>query len=179
MHKRLIAVFLTGLILGLAGLSLASEVALQKPPSGPAGKSHVAHLYLFEKDPNNWAVVWGGAWGKMKYNLWGPKFAFVFNGHRLAPGSDYTLIYYPDPWPGNGLIYLGSGQADMCGDVHIKGAVNTGDLPAGYDANYGYGAKIWLALSSDVDCAAKQMIGWNPTQYLFEYNLITFDDTDS
>jgi len=24
----------------------------------------------------------------------------------------------------------------------------------------------------------QQMSGWNPTAYLFEYDLITFDDTD-
>jgi hypothetical protein len=37
----------------------------------------------------------------------------------------------------------------------------------------------WLILSSDLDCTAKKMIGWNPTEYLFEYNLIRFNDTDS
>ena len=40
------------------------------------------------------------------------------------------------------------------------------------------GAKIWLVLSSDVDCDMAYMIGWNPTEYLFEYDLINFDDTD-
>jgi len=81
-------------------------------------------------------VVKDGAWGKMKYNLSGAKLCFVFNGHRLVPGSDYTLIYYPDPWPGNGLICLGSGKVDPYGNVHIKGAVDTGGLPASYDANF-------------------------------------------
>ena len=47
---------------------------------------------------------------------------------------------------------------------------------AEFDANDG--AKIWLVLSEDVDCDAQQMIGWNPAEYLFEYALITFDDTD-
>lgn len=30
------------------------------------------------------------------------------------------------------------------------------------------GAKFWLVLSSDLDCEALAMIGWNPTECLFE-----------
>jgi hypothetical protein len=144
--------------------------------NGPKGKSNIAHLYLYEKDPTTWEIVEDGAWGKMKYNLSGSEFDFVFNGHGLEPGADCCLIYYPDPWPGEGLICLGSGTVSEDGNVHIKNAVDTGDLPADYDENDG--AKIWLVLSDDVDCDEKKMVGWNPTEYLFEYDLITFDDTD-
>jgi len=142
---------------------------------GQAGKSNIAHLYLYEKDPDTWEIVEDGAWGKMKYNLAGSTFDFVFNGHGLEPGYEYTLIYYLDPWPGNGLICLGDGTANGDGNVHIMDSVDTGDLPASGDEDDG--AKIWLVLSNDVDCGVK-MIGWNPTEYLFEHNLITFDDTD-
>ena len=62
------------------------------------------------------------------------------------------------------------------GDIHIKGSVDTGDLPIEGDTNPG--AKIWLVLSGDVDCEAQTMIGWNGTEYLFEYDLISFDATD-
>jgi len=147
-----------------------------KGPHGQAGKSNIAHLYLFEKDPSTWEIVEDGAWGKMKYNLAGSEFEFVFNGHGLEPGYEYTLVYYPDPWPGNGLICLGDDTANDDGNVHIMGSVDTGDLPASGDENDG--AKIWLVLSSDVDCENQYMIGWHPTEYLFEHNLITFDDTD-
>jgi len=145
---------------------------------GQAGKSNIAHLYLYEKDPSTWEIVEDGAWGKMKYNLAGSTFDFVFNGHGLEPGYEYTLIYYPDPWPGNGLICLGDGTTNGDGNVHIMGSVDTGDLPAISDENYPDGAKIWLVLSSDVDCKNQYMIGWHPTEYLFEHNLIAFDDTD-
>ena len=148
-------------------------------PSKPAGKSNIAHLYLHEKVPDTWDIVPepDGAWGKMKYNLSGPKFDFVFNGHGLVPGWDYTLIYYPDPWPGDELICLGSGTANDDGDVHIMGSEDTGDLPTAADEKPLGGAKIWLVLSSDVDCGVK-MIGWDPSEYLFEDDVITFDDTD-
>jgi len=146
--------------------------------SGPAGKSDVAKLYLVEKDPNTWEPIDGGAWGKMIYSSSGSMLRLVFNGHDLVVGEDYTLIYYPDPWPGNGLICLGTGTADEEGNVHIKANVDTGDIPTEADENYPDGAKIWLVLSSDVDCEGQSMVGWNPTEYLFEQELITFDDTD-
>ena len=143
--------------------------------TGQAGKSNTAHLYLYEKDAG-WIIVEDGAWGKMKYNLSGETFDFVFNGHGLEPGFDYTLIYYPDPWPGSGLICLGSATANNGGNVHIADSVEIDtDLPIEADENDG--AKIWLVLSEDFDCS-DGWFAWNPAEYLFEENLITFDDTD-
>lgn len=147
-----------------------------------AVKSYIGHLYLVEKNPAdpNWPVVPGGAWGKMTYRLRAPKFWFVFNGHDLVPGQDYTLIYYPDkdgnPWPREDIICLGSDRANEDGDVHIKEIVDTGDLP-NPETDINEGAKIWLVLSDDVDCDEEMIFGWNPTEYLFEYDLISFDST--
>ena len=162
--------------------------------SGPAGKSNIGHLYLYEKTPDPeltrddpWLIVEGGAWGKMKYNLSGPTFDFVFNGHGLPIGQEYTLIYYPDPWPGEGLICLGSGIVVECedelqdgaGNIHIEESINTGDLPIEGDANFENGAKIFLVPSGDVDCAGQVMVGWTGDDAnLYEGALITFDDTD-
>lgn len=155
-----------------------------KGKHGPAGKSNIAHLYLYQKDPDTWEIVEDGAWGKMKYNLSGPTFNFVFNGHGLEPGLEYKLIYYPDPWPGKGLICLGEGVANGGDNVHIANLVelNT-DLPAEYDDNYCYpeewddencGARIWLVLTNNVDCDNQTMTRENPEEYLFEHNLITY-----
>lgn len=167
MKKYLVLVLIVLLIGALTIGVLAGK-------DGQAGKSNVAHLYLYEKDAS-WVIVDGGAWGKMKYNLSGSTFDFVFNGHGLVAGADYTLIYYPDPWPGTGLICLGSGIANDGGEVHIADSVTTGDLPDTGDDNYPGGAKIWLVLTNDVDCTTNlKMIGWNRADYLFENNLITF-----
>jgi len=152
-----------------------------KVPNGQAGKSPNGKLYLFEKDPATWDIVNPGAWGKMTYKIWGNNFKFNFNGHGLEPGVSYTLIYYPDPWPGAGLICLGSALANDEGNVHIKDKLEgICDLPADYDENYEYGAKIWLVLSDDIDESMDplQMIGWNPGEYLFEYDLIRYDNPD-
>jgi hypothetical protein len=168
----------------LLAVSLTVPLVIAGKPSSPgkhgrASKSHIAHLYLYEKDPTTWDIVEEGAWGKMKYNIEGSEFCFVFNGHGLEPGYEYTLIYYSDPWPGEGSICLGNGTVNEEGNVHIMGCVNTGDLPAEDDANYPKGAKMWLVLSDDIDCEAHKMVGWTPTEYLFEYQLIEFDDTDA
>ena len=167
MKKYLILVLIVLLIGALSVGVLAGK-------TGQAGKSNTAHLYLHEKDAD-WDIVEDGAWGKMKYNMSGDEFDFVFNGHGLEEGTEYTLIYYPDPWPGSGLICLGNGAVNEEGDIHIAESVDTGNLPAEDDANEG--AKIWLVLSDDVDCDGAQMVGWNPTEYLFEYDLITFEYT--
>ncbi len=165
--KKYIILVLIVLLIG------ALTVGVLAGKTGQAGKSNIAHLYLYEKDPVTWEIVEeDGAWGKMKYNISGPEFDFVFNGHGLEPDKMYTLIYYPDPWPGEGLIYLGEGTVNEEGNIHIAESVDTGDFPIEGDENEG--AKIWLVLSDDVDCGTKIMTGWNPTEYLFEGELITF-----
>jgi hypothetical protein len=176
--KKYIILVLIALLIGvlLVGCTTVTpEIDLSKKPGGPAGNSNIAHLYLYEKD-SIWDIVPDGAWGKMKYNQSGETFDFVFNGHGLVHETEYTLIYYPDPWPGTGLICLGSGTVNEEGNIHIAESVNTGDLPACGDRNVG--AKIWLVLSDDVDCDNK-MTGWNPEEYLFENNLIEFEDIDT
>jgi len=194
--KKYIILVLIVLLIG------ALTVGVLAGKTGQAGKSNTGHLYLYQKtyvDPadGDYLDVDGGAWGKMKYNLAGETFDFVFNGHGLVPGMNYTLIYYPDPWPGEGLICLGEGTVNGGGEIHIAGSVDdTGDLPFLTDENYAApttyaddseGAKIFLVPSDDVDCVGQEMTGWTGPHsgdingvniYLFEDELITFDDVD-
>jgi len=152
----------------------------------PAGNSNIAHLYIVEKDPANFQPVPGGAWGKLLYTRSGPSFDFVFNGHKLDTGIAYILIYYPDPWPGKGAKCLGNAVADANGDVHIQGRRDPVSLPIATDLNANpettteppqTGAKIWLVLTSDVNCSSAMMINYHPTEYLFEMHLITYTKT--
>lgn len=144
--------------------------------NGPAGRSNKALLYLCEKDMSTWEPV-DGAWGKMSYNQAGAEFSYNFIGHGLKPGTGYTLIYYPDPWPGNGLVCLGEGRANRGGNLHIKSSADTGNLPSEDDDNAG--AKVWLVLAGDVQCGEDSMMtGWNGADYLFEWDLITFAADD-
>ncbi|MBN1570973.1 MAG: hypothetical protein JXA73_24255 [Acidobacteria bacterium] len=199
--------------------------------AGDRGENMVGSLFLFQKcdsslipdeeaenplyDSNGCPVPGNGPWpifsenrrwGQMKYNLLGDNFRFSFQGKRLLPETDYTLIYYPDEWPGKGLICLGSSTSNPNGNLQIGGSLEilTG-LPAPYDKNFNpvepsgiTGAKIWLVRSVDVQCEGvgdvdpetglqsdpPQMIGWDPASYLFEGNPIVYqytkpiDDTD-
>lgn len=137
--------------------------------------SAIAHTYLYAKDPN-WDVVEGGGWAKLQYRTFGNAFLFVLNAHRLRARTDYTLVYYAEPW-GMPVRCLVTGATNGDGDLHLMQAVDTGDLPASYDANFPSGAKVWLVVSSDVDCAAERMTAWRPALYLFESMLINFNDT--
>jgi len=189
------------------------------------GGEKAGRLFLFQKcdaslvgktgfDSSGCPNVGTGPWpifpsndrdGVLHYSLWGKTFDFSFKGRNLLPGKNYTLIYYPDPWPGKNLICLGSGQTTPAasstksggnghrknqppGNVEIHGSMDIGtSLPASYDANFNpvspsgaVGAKIWLVLSDDVQCKTSpfQLINWNPTAYLFEYNLIVYENQD-
>lgn len=152
-------------VIAAAGATLLLSVApvFAKNPKSPAdynglskGKSSVHHLYLYEKDPSDWSVVEEGAWGKMTYD----EDSVVFNGHGLLPGEDYTLIEYPEPqttwpWPVN---IIASGTANKGGNVHLSGEYEVSS-----------GQKYWLVLTDDL--VGNNLSGYNPTEYLFEYNL--------
>jgi len=151
----------------------------RNPPSPPIDhrKFEIGHTYLYAKDAN-WDVVQGGGWATMQYRTGGDQFLFELDAHRLYAQTDYTALYYAEPW-GMPVRCLGSGMTNSHGDLHLMQAVDTGDLPASYDANYPTGAKIWLVVSTDVDCATERMTAWRPSLYLFESMLITFDATST
>ena len=156
------------LVVVALAVALGAAPVLAKGPTGPSGKSDVGHLYLVEKDPTTWEVVEDGAWGKLNYKCNEDGFSFVFNGHGLEPGAEYELMNYVDPWPGNDSQLLAAGAVDEDGNIHLKGSVDC--LRAPRDAA---GAKIWLVLADDFDEDEEMMVGWNPTEYLFEYDLTT------
>ena len=186
MKKLLVTVLVCGLVIALVGPASISarpddDTKGLRGTVGQAGKSLNAFIELWEKanfdlpvEEGGWSINSDGAWGKMKYSLAGSVFSFHFNGHGLEPGSEYSLIYYPDPWPGTGLITLGTATANEDGNILIKGTAEIETLPAEGDANEG--AKIWLVLAGDV--GEGQMAGWTPAEYLFEYDLITFNADD-
>jgi len=123
-------------------------------------------LKLYEKDPSTWTIVEDGAYGHMRYTPEATELNFVFKGFLLEPATDYSLIVYsPDSWPGVSSIILGTGTTDELGYVKIKNTIDTGTLED---------VKVWLVLSSDIGTTG--MTGWNPTEYLFENNLITYTE---
>jgi len=219
--KRLASIMTVVVALGLmlTGMAFAVDIPNFNTSMGGNRGENAGRLFLFQKCddtligtanhdssgcPNIGTGPWpifpnNGRWGELKYSLWGNNFDFSFRGRNLLPDTNYTLIYFPDPWPGNDLICLGNGQTNPAGNkqgknrrhenkppgnIEIHGSMDIGtSLPADYDANFNpitpsgaVGAKIWLVLSSDVQCTSPtRMVQWTPTDYLFEYNLIVYE----
>jgi len=136
-------------------------------------------LILENKDPTWWEPITGdGVEGKLKYNLAGHTFDYTFEASGLVANTEYSLIYYADPWPGNhpGAL-ISTFTTDVSGSIaSTSGNANIGfDLPQSTDKNYPAGAKIWLVPSSGYDATNHALIGWDPTAYLFGLNLIHYD----
>ena len=125
--------------------------------AGGGAKGKAKQLYLYEKD-SDWSIVEGGAWGKMSYS----ENSFVFNGHGLEANTGYTLVRYEGTaWAD--IECLASGTSVGNANINLKGDIGS------------YGDKVWLVLTSDVYCEKGEMgimSAWNPTEYLFENNLI-------
>ncbi|MBZ9577836.1 SipW-dependent-type signal peptide-containing protein [Patescibacteria group bacterium] len=151
-------------------------MATQLNAPGPKGAQ--ASLNMVGKDPTTWEEILDGS-GILTYNTSGPTFNYNFSGTGLN-NIKYCLIYYADPWPGNNpgaLIASGTATAN---NLSLIGSYNFGyDLPNASDQNAPAGAKIWLVPCDDYDDTTKSMKAWSPSTYLFEENLIQYDDTDN
>lgn len=122
----------------------------------------------------------GSTYGILTFDWYEPTFDYTFEAYGLNPLAEYKLIYYADPFPGNHLgALLGTFTTDGSGNiVPFYYSLNLGhDLPTPSDANHPDGAKIWLVPSSDYVAGA---VTWaNPSKYLYEMRLITYQDTDA
>jgi len=96
----------------------------------------------------------------------------------LTPDTDYSLIYYADPWAGNNPgALIGEFTSDGSGAITTTGSTDLGmNLPHVDDDNHLLGAKLWLVLSADYDDTTNEMIAWNMDDYLFEHELVSYSD---
>jgi len=140
-------------------------------------------LRLENKDSQWQPILGDGIFGWLTFKSPYPTFDFDLYAQGLNDNEEYCLIYYADPWPGDGvehntgaLIWNGNARG---GVINVSGSkdINT-DIPNIKDTNYPDGGKIWLVPCSDYDKNEEKMIKWHPTEYLMEWNLIKYDDTD-
>lgn len=147
--------------------AFCSAAGARNGPDGQAGLSSIAHLDFSQQDPDTGEPLEDGSWGRIMYRWMAPVFDYVFNGHELPPGDDYTLTYQPQPLPSPGVICLGTGTVNDEGDLHLQDAFDIEtDLPADYDENEDE-AILALVIASDVDCELGEMTNWDPDNYLF------------
>lgn len=155
-----------------------------------------------ENKNSNWVVIPDDTRATLTYELASSTFNYVFEGKAPWANTEYSLIYYADKpdrfvnWDGsNPGALIATFTADENGDIptttgSIDLAMNLPTIPdwnataeanycnniEGDDYNLCRGAKIWLVPSDDYSVTA--LTAWNPTSYLFETDLITYDDTD-
>ena len=178
-------------------------LALVVVPVGTLANGYDSSLMLENKNwDTDWSVESDAISGTLDFNSSGANFEFSLSATGLANG-EYSLIYYADnsgdrfgEWGGDNpgaVIWSGSsnGGSLSSGNQSIDLGMN---LPSSPDANMSehsycqgpdnymncHGAKIWLIPSSALTGSATlPVIVWPPDDnWLFETNLITYDDTD-
>jgi len=161
-------------------LALTVIVALCMGTTATASSPYDTKLVLENKDAS-WNEINGdGIKGVLWFGSSSYEFKYQFFAKGLAADTDYSLIYYADPWPGdNGAVIAnftsnGSGRIPkwQTGSVELYTS-----LPCALDDNYPTGAKIWLVPTSFLTAGDMPMLGWNRAAMLFERNLITYTDT--
>lgn len=192
--KSVMVILITvALVMAIVPAALADDDSVTVTYAG-----YTSQLNLENKDPGTWQVKEDEAGGILYYNDSGSTFDFMLDVQGL-PAGDYALIYYADTqdrfvdWGG---IVDGVGQVIQSFTVNgdpfsTSGSVDLGmDLPSYPDANayyydytteYGtaHGAKLWVVPTSVLSGGAMPVATWSPDDaWLFETDLITYDDTD-
>lgn len=174
MIGRVIFVFL---LIVISQITATVSYARDKPIYKNSGRYDV--LLLTDKKAHHKYRERRHSFGIVKYERETPTFNFRLHAHGLKSRQEYTLIYFPDPHPGDNLLCLGHGVSGKRGNLRFANRIDiNSNLPAIYDENYPEGARLRLVPSSDVDCNARKFIEWRPYAYLYETRLIKYTDTD-
>jgi len=130
-------------------------------PDGDGNWSLIYYADFYEDDPQDRYTTWGG-------NYPGALIAsgLASDGYLELEGSinlreDLEASGVDLPWPPDGNIedYAYDGEPDNYAHAH--------------------GAKIWLVPSDYYNPETFKVTDWMPASFLFETDLITFDDTDN
>ena len=133
----------------LSALLLILPVAVCNAASGKK------KLLLFAKNPSTWAIVKGGASGKMVYRE--STGVFTLSAVGLHPRSSYVLVRYADAPPH--VEILAKGASDGRGRLESGGVWRN------------WTRKFWLVPAEDVSGKvgeAGTLTAWRPDRYLFE-----------
>lgn len=175
---------------------------------GPSGvtTTYWSKLKLDNKDTITWQPIDDSIEGELTYRLDSDAFNYEFEAIGLNPEAEYCLIYYADKqdrfvnWGGNNPgALIGTGASDTSGKLVISGSTALSmDLPDcvipdwncnpgpdycngnnGFD-NYDMccGAKVWLVPCGDYNEVEKNVNWANYGSYLYETDMINYDDTN-
>jgi hypothetical protein len=168
------------ILLFVASALHASPAVHGKPGHHSQNTDNYGYL-LLAPQASAWSThLRGRPAGFLRYERKAPTFNLRLHARGLQRQQDYTLIYFPDPFPGDRLICIASGTTNRGGALSLAGQVELNTrLPAVFDDNYPDGARLLLVLADDVDCDMRRMLTWQPQAYLFGKWLIKYIDTDA
>ena len=189
----------------LAALVLAILLAVPAAVPALADGPYDSQLILENKDAAWQVIESDDIQGVLDYNSSGAEFEYSFTATGVEINTTYLLIYYADKpdrfvdWGGNNPgALIGGFQSDDAG-VILSGPRSVDlamNLPCEPDANiseYDYtdpavqnppylnahGAKIWLVPADCyTDGSDLKVTTWTPARFLFETDLMTYNDTD-
>lgn len=143
-------------------------------PSANPSPSPTLVTYQMENKDGNWNPILDGTFGILTYEPEGPTFNYSFSAEGLTPtAGGYCLIYYADPWHGNGTDHstgflIDSGNSTGDGKLSLVGNKDIGtSLPNAKDENYPKGAKVWLVPCSNYNQTTHIVNDWTPANWLF------------
>ena len=160
--------------------------------------SYWSSVELSTKNTTTWMVT-PVSKAVVTYELVSADFNYELEANGLTADGEYSLIYYADKqdrftnWGGdNPGALIANVTADGAGLISVTGSKDLGmnlphadDWNGSADANYctnadNYelcrGAKVWLVPAGDYDETTKQVNWANASTYLFETDLIAYDD---
>ncbi len=163
-------------------IALVMAISLCLSPAMVSAVGYYDTTLRLENKDSDWnEILRDGIKGVLRFNSSGYEFEYQFFAKGLEASTEYSLIYYADPWagdnPGAVIAEFVSNGAGRIPKWQI-GSVELGmSLPCESDANYLEGAKIWLVPSSFLTDGALPLDTWDREAMLFERNLITYTDT--
>jgi len=184
-------------------IALVMAISLCLMPAVAQAQVNYDSSLLLENKDGSWQVIPDATQGTLEYNSSGSTFDYRLTVSGLEPGVDYSIIYYADKpnrfvdWGGNNpgaligtfnydaLLKITSGSAELNMNLPSIDDANISEYdymdPAVQDPPYAtaHGAKIWVVPS---DCytvdSENKVTTWSPTRFLFETDLIWYNDTD-
>jgi hypothetical protein len=146
-------------------------------PRIDAGTGMVSNFLVLKSGEPEWNILsgpdLGGAYATLTYFQSGPTFRFRLDAESLPAGSAYVLVQFNDPWPGTPAEDLVNVTTDDSGTITLgwtEYELNR-DLLTGEP-------KIWLVPAGHMDPDLHVFTQWSPTEYLFEIDFLSYDDTD-